>query len=136
MPLNEIDVLGVPCSWPQVELVERSSTTEREATCKFGNGVHLDESSADDEVLLDFKERANSIYHASCTCRMGRTAQDSVTDARLRVHGIAGLRVIDASAFPNVTSGNTNAPVMMLAARGAEMILQDTHQPMRMGGAA
>ena len=91
---------------------------------------------SDDEVLLDFKERANSIYHASCTCRMGRTAQDSVTDARLRVHGIAGLRVIDASAFPNVTSGNTNAPVMMLAARGAEMILQDTHQPMRMGGAA
>lgn len=91
---------------------------------------------SDDEVLLDFKERANSIYHASCTCRMGRTAQDSVTDARLRVHGIAGLRVIDASAFPNVTSGNTNAPVMMLAARGAEMILQDTQQPMRMGGAA
>lgn len=83
---------------------------------------------SDEAILEDFRQRAGSIYHASCTCRMGRTAQDSVLDARLRVHGVAGLRVIDASSFPNVTSGNTNAPVMMLAARGAEMILQDTQQ--------
>lgn len=65
---------------------------------------------------------------------MGRDAHDSVLDARLRVHGIAGLRVIDASSFPNVTSGNTNAPVMMLAARGAEMILQDAAHAIQQGG--
>lgn len=91
---------------------------------------------SDEDMLSDFRQRANSIYHASCTCRMGRSAKDSVTDARLRVHGVAGLRVIDASSFPNVTSGNTGAPVMMLAARGAEMILEDATRPIRMGGAA
>ncbi|OED49619.1 choline dehydrogenase [Rhodobacteraceae bacterium (ex Bugula neritina AB1)] len=80
----------------------------------------------DDAALLEnFRERAGSVFHASCTCRMGHTAADSVLDARLRVHGMAGLRVIDASSFPNVTSGNTNAPTLMLAARGAEMVLED-----------
>jgi choline dehydrogenase len=48
-----------------------------------------------------------------------------VVDARLRVHGIAGLRVIDASVFPAVTSGNTNAPTIMVAEKGADMVLQD-----------
>ncbi|WP_298934767.1 GMC family oxidoreductase N-terminal domain-containing protein [uncultured Ruegeria sp.] len=90
---------------------------------------------SDNDLLTDFQARASSIYHASCTCRMGASAKSSVLDARLRVHGVSGLRVIDASSFPNVTSGNTNAPVMMLAARGAEMILQDTAQPIRQGGA-
>ncbi|MCE8509696.1 GMC family oxidoreductase N-terminal domain-containing protein [Ruegeria pomeroyi] len=81
---------------------------------------------SDADLLADFRQRAGSVYHASCTCRMGSSARDSVLDSRLRVHGVAGLRVIDASSFPNVTSGNTNAPVMMLAARGAEMILRDS----------
>jgi choline dehydrogenase len=90
---------------------------------------------SDNDLLADFQARAGSVYHASCTCRMGASEKSSVLDARLRVHGVAGLRVIDASSFPNVTSGNTNAPVMMLAARGAEMILQDTAHPIRQGGA-
>ncbi|WP_027256249.1 GMC family oxidoreductase [Leisingera aquimarina] len=80
----------------------------------------------DDAALLEnFRERSGSVFHATCTCRMGRDAAGSVLDARLRVHGVAGLRVIDASSFPNVTSGNTNAPTMMLAARGAELVLED-----------
>lgn len=81
----------------------------------------------DDAALLEnFRSRAGSVFHASCTCRMGRDAQNSVLDARLRVHGMTGLRVIDASAFPNVTSGNTNAPTLMLAARAAELLLEET----------
>ena len=48
-----------------------------------------------------------------------------MVDARLRVHGLSGLRVIDASIFPNVTSGNTNAPTIMVAEKGAEIVLQD-----------
>ncbi|WP_435660629.1 GMC family oxidoreductase [Leisingera caerulea] len=80
----------------------------------------------DDTALLEnFRDRAGSVFHASCTCRMGREASDSVLDARLRVHGMAGLRVIDASAFPNITSGNTNAPTMMLAGRAADLVLED-----------
>lgn len=80
----------------------------------------------DDAALLDdFRHRASTVYHPTCTCRMGRSAQDSVVNERLQVHGVPGLRVVDASAFPNITSGNTNAPTMMLAMRAADMILQD-----------
>jgi choline dehydrogenase len=80
----------------------------------------------DDEGLLaDFQQRASTVYHPTCTCRMGRDDQTSVLDARLRVHGIAGIRVVDASAFPNITSGNTNAPTMMLAMHAADIILED-----------
>ncbi|MFN2428276.1 MAG: GMC oxidoreductase, partial [Candidatus Binatia bacterium] len=85
-----------------------------------------DLTGLDDTGLMEaFRARASTVYHASCTCRMGHSAQDSVLDARLRVHGVPGLRVVDASAFPNVTSGNTNAPTMMLAMRAAELILED-----------
>ncbi|MDA4846569.1 GMC family oxidoreductase [Hoeflea poritis] len=85
-------------------------------------------SLSDEEVLEDFKARASTVYHATCTCRMGTSAENSVLDARLRVHGIERLRVVDASAFPNVTSGNTNAPTIMLAQKGADMILEDTQE--------
>ncbi|MFI0842562.1 GMC family oxidoreductase [Mesorhizobium sp. IMUNJ 23232] len=79
----------------------------------------------DDQLADDIKARAGSVFHASCTCRMGPDARDAVVDPRLRVHGIDGLRVIDASIFPNVTSGNTNAPTFMVAEKGAAMILED-----------
>ena len=80
---------------------------------------------SDAEILKDFRARAGSVYHASCTCAMGVDPAESVVDARLRVHGIASLRVVDASVFPTVTSGNTNGPVMMVAEKASEMILQD-----------
>ena len=56
---------------------------------------------------------------------MGPDPATSVVDARLRVHGVRGLRVIDASVFPTITSGNTNAPVIMVAEKGAQMLLED-----------
>ncbi len=79
----------------------------------------------DNELLSFFQENAVSNYHACATCRMGKSSEDSVLNERLQVHKINGLRVVDASAFPNITSGNTNAPVMMLAQRAAEMIKAD-----------
>jgi len=79
----------------------------------------------DAEMLANFRAHSSTVFHPSCTCRMGRDTSDSVLDARLRVHGIRGLRVVDASSFPNITSGNINAPTMMLAMRAAELILQD-----------
>ena len=80
---------------------------------------------SEEQVFADFSQRAGSVYHASCTCAMAPDDTRGVVDARLRVHGIAGLRVIDASVFPAVTSGNTNAPTIMVAEKGADMVLQD-----------
>lgn len=79
----------------------------------------------DAAILADFRERASTVFHPVGTCRMGRDAARSVVDPRLRLHGIAGLRVVDASVFPNLTSANTNAPTMMLAHRAADLILED-----------
>jgi choline dehydrogenase len=87
------------------------------------------EVRADADVLEDFRRRAGSVFHASCTCAMGADARTSVLDARLRVRGVGGLRVVDASAFPNVTSGNTHAPTIMLAEKAADLILQDSRAP-------
>ncbi len=74
---------------------------------------------------LDFARRnGQTIYHPLGTCRMGSDAA-AVTDVRLRVNGLSGLRVVDASVMPKMVSGNTQAAVMMVAERGAEMILED-----------
>jgi len=82
---------------------------------------------SDDEMIVDFRRRSGTVYHPSCTCRMGPDRFTSVVDARLRVHGVAGLRVIDASAFPNLMAGNTNGPAMMMGWKGADLVLADAH---------
>jgi choline dehydrogenase-like flavoprotein len=81
----------------------------------------------DDESLLEaFRKYSTTIFHPVGTAKMGRVDDAmAVVDARLRVIGLDRLRVIDASIMPTVTSGNTNAPTMMIAEKGAEMVLQD-----------
>jgi choline dehydrogenase len=83
---------------------------------------------SDAELIDDFRNRSGTVYHPCGTARMGREIGTSAVDARLRVHGISGLRVADASIFPFVISGNTNAPAMMVAAKAAAMMLEDTRQ--------
>ena len=79
-------------------------------------------SDAQIEQFVRF--HADTIYHPVGTCRMGPDAM-AVVDARLRVHGVAGLRVVDASVMPSVVGGNTNAPVIMMAEKAVDMIRED-----------
>jgi choline dehydrogenase len=79
--------------------------------------------STDAAVLADFRARAATVFHASCTCGMGPDPERAVVDHRLMVHGVQALRVADASVFPSVTSGNTQAPTILVAERAAELIL-------------
>jgi choline dehydrogenase len=77
------------------------------------------------DMLQYFREEAGSIYHLCGSCAMGADPSRSVVSSRLKVHGVDSLRIVDASIFPNVTSGNINAPTMMVAEKGAAMILED-----------
>ena len=87
-----------------------------------GNGVR-----SDSEILAFAREYGATIFHPASTCRMGADSM-AVTDARLRVHGIAGLRVVDCSIMPTLISGNTHAPAVMIAEKASDMILADAKQ--------
>jgi len=77
---------------------------------------------SDDQIREDIRKRAESIYHPVGTCKMGNDNM-AVVDHQLKVHGVRGLRVVDASIMPNVVAGNTNAPTIMIAEKAADMIL-------------
>ncbi|MEM7240510.1 MAG: GMC family oxidoreductase N-terminal domain-containing protein, partial [Pseudomonadota bacterium] len=85
--------------------------------------VSPDEALESDAELEAFiRDEAWTVFHPCCTCRMGADPATSVVDPELRVHGIDRLRVVDASAFPNITSGNINAPTIMLAERASDLV--------------
>jgi choline dehydrogenase len=79
--------------------------------------------STDEEVLAWVARDAETALHPSCTCRMGTDGQSVLDPATMRVHGLDGLRVVDASAMPQVTNGNIYAPTMMIAEKAADLIL-------------
>jgi choline dehydrogenase len=82
----------------------------------------LPQTASDEQIMNHVRKIVETVYHPVSTCRMGADA-DAVVDPQLRVRGVEGLRVVDASVMPTITSGNTNAPVIMLAEKAADFIL-------------
>ncbi|MDA7444590.1 choline dehydrogenase [Candidatus Pelagibacter ubique] len=101
------------------KIVLESETFKKFSPEEYRPGIHL---SGDEDILKAAADYAQTIFHPVGTCKMGQDDM-AVVDDQLKVHGIKNLRVIDASIMPNITSGNTNAPTIMIAEKGADMIL-------------
>ena len=108
--------------------LEAMRTTRRIMTASPMRAIARDEIApgsdiqSDDELLDWVRNNAETTYHPVGTCKMGSDSM-AVVDDQLRVHGIAGLRVADASIMPTLTSGNTNAPSIMIGEKASRMIL-------------
>ena len=89
-----------------------------------GTRLYLEEPADDAALEADIRARSDTIYHPVGTCRMG-SDDDAVVDPELRVKGVDGLRVVDASVMPTLISGNTNAPTIMIAEKAADIIKRD-----------
>jgi len=116
--------------WVEAVRVARSILNQP-AMAPFNGGETSPGPSVEtDEQILDWVAReAETALHPSCTARMGVDDQSVTDPLTLRVHGVDGLRVVDASVMPYVTNGNIYAPVMMVAEKAADLILGNTPLP-------
>jgi len=101
------------------KIVLESETFKKYLPEEYRPGININD---DEELVKEASNHAQTIFHPVGTCKMGQDDM-AVVDEQLKVKGIKNLRVIDASIMPNITSGNTNAPTIMIAEKGADMIL-------------
>jgi choline dehydrogenase len=113
----------------EVEAMLRALELARDIASKPPFGTHVVEElnpaatvRSREELTAWLRATCEHEYHPTCTCRIGSPG-DGVVDPELRVHGVEGLRVIDASVMPSITSGNTHAPTLMIAERGSDLVL-------------
>ncbi len=123
---SEADQISAIAAGKLCRKIMHSDAMQRLATGSIGPDVRTMNDAA---LLEDFRARASTVFHPVSTCRMGADIKTAVSNSQLQVFGVEGLRVIDASAFPSITSGNTNAPTMMLANRGADLVLKTGTRP-------
>ena len=100
--------------------IVRSKAMEPFRGDEFCPGIN---AASDSELIEYVRANLETLYHPAGTCKMGSDNM-AVVDPQLRVHGVEGLRVADASVMPEVVTGNTNAPTMMIAEKAADMITQ------------
>jgi choline dehydrogenase len=107
--------------------IARDEALARYVRCEREPGP---DCTSDDALVACIREKSITVYHPVGTCKMGPDA-DAVVDSELRVHGVSGLRVVDASIMPSVTSGNTNAPAIAIGEKGADLVLARAEQANR-----
>ncbi|MFT7460671.1 MAG: choline dehydrogenase, partial [Planctomycetota bacterium] len=107
-----------------IKVARKISEAPSLKSCIIDEYVPGRQFQTDEELLQAARDFSQTIYHPSCTCAMGSDPM-SVVDDRLRVHGIQALRIVDASIMPELVSGNTNAPCIMIAEKAADMIKED-----------
>jgi choline dehydrogenase len=103
------------------KIVMESETFKKYKPEEYRPGIDINN---DEELVKAGSDYTQTIFHPVGTCKMGQDEM-AVVDEKLKVKGIKNLRVIDASIMPNITSGNTNAPTIMIAEKGADMILKN-----------
>ena len=119
---NEKDLYDLECAYDFVRKI--SQTHSMDNIIDHPIGIDLIKSSTK-EMISHFRQNATSVYHPCGTCKMGPDKDTGVVSDRLKVHGLQNLWIVDASVFPNITSGNINAPVMMTAYIGGNLISED-----------
>ena len=117
---HQKDIYDLKCAF---DIVRKLSASKHISDINKGP-INIDPLQLSDEELINhFKENAHSVYHPCGTCRMDNDIQKGVVSEKLKVHGTQNLWIADASIFPNITSGNINAPVMMMAYRASQLII-------------
>ena len=105
-----------------VRLAQRIARSKTLAHCRGKALSPLADVEDEGTLRAEIRRRCNTLFHPVGTCKMGRD-REAVVDATLRVHGVEGLRVVDASIMPTIVGGNTNAPTIMIGERAADLIL-------------